>query len=273
VKQIFNIITEAGQDAQQKVLLIRTGERHFSFGIMNHGNHELIQLTWYSIEDGDRELQEIYAKHPELCHSFYRTLIAFDHPASLLIPYSTYKQIGSRGALETMYGVNGKHNIIDEAVPSWQLYNVYAVPVAVRDWIGSHFPSASYQHNYSIAIRQLNATDFDGSFLVDFRVNDFTVIASKANKLFIAQTFSYTTPADVIYYLLKICKEFSFSQDSIRLCISGLVEKQSNLFRELSQYFLHIEFRESSWQIPAGDDQEYPVHFFTSFNDLALCES
>jgi hypothetical protein len=192
---------------------------------------------------------------------------------SLLIPYSTYKQIGSRGALEAMYGVNGKHTIVDEAVPSWQLYNVYAVPGMVRDWITRHFPSGSYQHNYSIAVKQVNTTDFEGSVLIDFRVSDFTIIVSKANKLFLAQTFSYTTPADVIYYLLKICKEFAFAQDHIILSVSGLVEKKSNLYRELIQYFIHIKFRECSWQIPADDDQEYPAHFFTSFNDLALCES
>lgn len=274
MKQIFNISIGAGQYVPQKVLLIRAGEQHFSFAITNHSTHELLQLTWYTIEqDGEHELQEIYAKHPELCHSFYRTLIAFDHPMSLLIPYSTYKQIGSRGALEAMYGVNGKHHIIDEAVPSWQLYNVYAIPGSVKDWISRHFTTASYQHHYSISIKQINTTDFEGSALIDFRVNDFTVIVSKANKLFLAQTFSYTTPADVIYYLLKLCKEFSFTQDSIRLSVSGLIEKESNLYRELVQYFLHIKFREGSWQIPAGEEQEYPSHFFTSFNDLALCES
>ncbi|MEO8406778.1 MAG: DUF3822 family protein [Chitinophagaceae bacterium] len=274
MKQIFNISTGTGQDAPQKVLLIHTGERHFSFAITNHNTHELIQLTWYTIEEnGDHELQEIYAKHSELCHSFYRTLISYDHPMSLLIPYAAYKQIGSRGALEAMYGVNDKHTIIDEAVPSWQLYNIYAIPFKVHDWITGHFPSASYQHNYSIAIKQVNNTDFEGSALIDFRVNDFTVIASKANKLFLAQTFSYTTPADVIYYLLKMCKEFSFTQDSMRLCISGLVEKESSLYRELIQYFLHVTFREGSWQLPADSEQEYPTHFFTSFNDLALCES
>jgi hypothetical protein len=88
-----------------------------------------------------------------------------------------------------------------------------------------------------------------------------------------AQTFSYITPADVIYYLVKICHEFGFTQQAIRLAVSGLIEKESALYKELVHYFLNIRFREPSWQAPVEGEAQYPAHFFTSLNDLALCES
>jgi hypothetical protein len=171
-----------------------------------------------------------------------------------------------------MYGVNGRHAVINEAVPNWQLYNVYAIPAYLQEWIGRYFPKAIYQHNYSIGIKQLQTSDFDGNALLDFRMNDFSILLNRANKLLLAQTFPYSNPADVLFYLIKSCKEFSLTQESVQLSVSGLIEKESNLYRELVHYFINIQFREPGWTI-TSPDQEYPPHFFTSLNDLAQCES
>jgi hypothetical protein len=274
LKQIFNISPGDTANAAQQVLLLRIGERHFSFAIIDNVSKDLVQLTWYTHDEGyDTELQEIYLKHPELRDSFYKTIISIDHPASVLIPYSSYKQIGSKTVLEAMCGVNGRHTIINEAVPSWQLYNVYAVPGILQEWMTKHFPSAQCQHSYSIGIRHINTSDFEAIAMVDFRMNDFTLLLSQANKLLLAQTVPYTNPADVIYFLIKVCKEFGFTQETLRLEISGLVEKESALYRELVHYFLHIHFRQPEWSIPNSDNDDYSAHFFTSLNDLSVCVS
>jgi hypothetical protein len=95
----------------------------------------------------------------------------------------------------------------------------------------------------------------------------------KEGKLHIAQTLYYSSPEDILYYLLKTCNQFSLSRDGIQLFISGLIEKESQLFRELYLNFLNITFREPTWKIPAYGEKEYPTHFFTALNDLARCES
>ena len=274
MKQVFNISSGTGHKAEQQVLLIRVGEHHFCYAITDKDSSELQQLTWYSLENtGDLELQEIYLKHPELRELYHKVVVGFDHPASVLIPYAAYKQIGAKPVLETMYGVNGKDAIINEPVPAWQLYNVYAIPAYLKDWTDRHFPSAVYQHNYSIGVKKLNKSEFDGGAMLDLRLNDFTLLLNKGNKLLLAQTFPYSSPADVLYYLIKSCKEFSLSQEGLRLEVSGLIEKESNLYRELMHYFIHVGFREAEWSVPVSGEQAYPAHFFTSLNDLTVCES
>jgi hypothetical protein len=72
---------------------------------------------------------------------------------------------------------------------------------------------------------------------------------------------------------LKACNQFSLSREEIQLFISGLIEKESQLFRELYLNFLNIQFREPTWRLAGNGDKEYPSHFFTSLNDLARCAS
>ena len=98
----------------------------------------------------------------------------------------------------------------------------------------------------------------------------YNVYAARQDILLLSQYYPYSTPGDVVYYLLKICHQFSLPQQEVQLQLSGLIEKQSALYKELYQYFIKIDFRDASWNIP---DSEYPNHFFTSLNDLAQCVS
>lgn len=272
VKQHFTISSSEVQDAAQQVLSMRLGEQYLAFAISNPHTASLIQLAWYDREDISAEkLQDVYEMHPELHHSFYKTIVCFDHSRSILIPPAISSHDHSKQLLETMYGANGRQTIITENINGWQMQNVYAVPADTQEWITRHFPAAEYWHNYSIGLRCINAADIEGSILIDFHANDFSVVASHASKLLLAQTFSYVSPADVVYNLIKVCKEFSLERETVKLSVSGLIEKDSALYRELMHYFVTIHFRQPGWEMPEGAG--YPAHFFTSLNDLAVCAS
>ena len=100
------------------------------------------------------------------------------------------------------------------------------------------------------------------------------VMAIKNNSLLVTQIFSYAKSEDVLYWLLKICKQFSLPQTEVKVVLSGLIDRQSAVFKELYQYFLNIEFTtiENDIQL-SGDFDEYPVHFFSSLYKLASCAS
>lgn len=274
MKQVFNISAGNADVSSPKLLSIRLGEQHFGFAISSESGNELLQLTWYvSDQPGDQQLQEIFSQHSELRGPFDKVMIGYDHTRSVLVPANSPAKNDAKVLLETMYGVNGKYSIITENIAGWQVENIYAVPVETRAWVNKHFPSAHHLHNYSIGIKQVDVNDPAGSLVINFHNHDFMVIAVRSNQLLLAQSFSYSTPADVIFYLLKITNEFSLSQASVNLVLSGLIEKESSLYRELVHYFLNIRFREPAWQIPQTEGESYPSHFFTSLNDLATCES
>lgn len=274
LKQIFNIVTPGDHNAAQKILSVRIGMQHFNFAISNNNSDQLFHLVWYSADEVDENiLREIYARHPELRNTFYKVLVCYDHPGSIFVPDTYYNGENSRYMLETMYGSNGSNVIMNEAVTGLQLQNIYIIPQFVKDWILQHFPNATCWHDHTIGVSHITTADSEGGLMIDFREHDFSVIVSKANKLLMVQTYTYSSPSDVIYYLLKICKEFFFLQEQVKLTISGLVEKESALYRELYQYFLQVQFREPAWQIPISQQEYYPPHFFTSLNDLALCAS
>jgi Protein of unknown function (DUF3822) len=274
LKQLFHITAGEGKESMQPVLSIRVGERHCCFSIADFTTQELQELAYYTIDEvNDFFLTELFLMHPELNGHFYQVLVCYDYPQSALVPLKYYKQEDEALLLKTMFGINGTAAVISEAVTDWQLYNIYGVPKEVQGWISRKFPAAKYWHQYSISLKNIHTAETGGSLLVDLRNDDFTVVAAAHNKLLLAQTFLYSTPIDVIYSLLKICQQFNLSQQEVNIQLSGLVERQSALYRELYSYFIRLRFRDADWMIKTAFNGVSPPHFFTSLNDLSRCAS
>ena len=271
MKQHFYINTGKADEALKKVLSMRIGERHCSFAVSDKIGNLLFSLAYYTADEMNSDLlSEIFSKHNELHSSFYEVQVSYDHPGSVLVPMEYYHGGNEKKLLTTMHGNTVQSAIISEAISKWQIYNIYAVPDDVHEWLSRIFPAYKYRHNYTLNMLMMQASDTD-RILIDFDTDEFSFLVTRQDKLLLAQTLTYTTPEDILYFLLKTCNQFSLSREEVELFISGLIVKESQLYRELYQYFLNTRFRESVWDMP--DANEYPSHFFTSLNDLSRCAS
>jgi hypothetical protein len=105
---------------------------------------------------------------------------------------------------------------------------------------------------------------------VHFTPFNFRVIVKKEGQLQLAQMYCYQAPLDVVYYLLKIIQEIDLLKEDTFIILSGLIEEDSALFKELHQYFLNVHFA-----LPGNvtlQNNKLPQHFFTSMYNLAACE-
>ena len=269
MKELFHIVIDREKNEQQ-VLSLRLGGKHASFVITDKSGNELYELVYCSVEEWKMEIQDdLFSKYPSIQNTFYQVNVSYDFPQTILMPSSVYDPGETKLLLETTYGILAGSNIISELIPEWQLYNSYAVPEEILNWVNEKFPAAKTMHQYTLAVKKINSSG-DGAYIsVDFRKDDFTMLVAGNSRLLLARTLDYKTPDDVIYYLLKTCSQFSLAQMDVNLQVSGLIERDSALYKEMYQYFIHINFRDASWR----SGNEFPSHYFTSFNDLAQCAS
>jgi len=271
LKQLFEI-TEEGKDSVQPILSMEIGEKHCCFSITDFASQELKKLAYYNADEiNDDFLNELFSAHPELTYAYYKTLVCFDYPQSFLVPSKNFRHEDGAFLMSIIAGIPAAASVISEAINEWQVNNLYVVPQKMHDRISKTFLTGKYWHRNTVSIKNNTATTEGGNLMVNFRNEDFTVLTSANGKLLLAQTYSYSTPADVIYYLLKICQQFGLNQQQVNISLSGLIEQESALYRELHQYFMNVIFRKAAWKAPVTN--EIPAHFFTSLNDLAKCAS
>lgn len=249
-------------------LLLRIGQRHCGFAIVD--SDELIEIGFCSIEQfNQNEWNAFWDAFPALNDKFAKVLVSWDFIHGIITNTQSVKN-DSASELLRIAGEPCSDNDIDhDLIAEQQLEIIYALLPEFKKWLRNKKTEVQFLHQYTTAIRSSLSDDEAGNLLVDFRENDFTVSVTKKRHAFLAQTFSYAAPDDVLFYLLKICNQFDLSQETVMLQLSGLIEQNSAMYRELYQYFINVSFRQPSWKSTGA----FPAHFFTSFNDLARCVS
>jgi hypothetical protein len=268
LKKLFQISPGSQAEMIQPVLSLSIGERSFSFAISNAQANQLYHLASFSADEMTTDvLAEILSLHPEASATFYKVAVCYNYAQHVLVPQEFYESERTGDLWKAVHGISAGKNIISESAPQWQLNDVYSVPQDVQQFLMRRYPSATYKSFSSLALK-LAGNSENGLLQVDFGVDEFHVLALKQSKLLLVESFSYSSPHDVLYHLLYICNEYSLSQYEVQVNISGLVDKDSALYKELYQYLIKIDFRNATWS-----HAEYPLHFFTVLNDIARCAS
>jgi hypothetical protein len=189
-------------------------------------------------------------------------------PQAILFPHKYFKRDYS--ALKAVYDLPAQAYFYD-SIEEWQMVNAYAVPESIYDSLTDAFAKVQFIHCYTPAIKVYNGFVADNQLSVHFTGRYFRVLLKKEMAVQLVQTYAYKTPLDVVYYLLKICREFAVSQADVYLILSGLVEKESTLYAEVRQYFGQVHFAQQP--VIKLPQSPHPHHFFTSLYNLAACVS
>lgn len=255
----------------RQVLSVRIGEKHVCFAVTNQAGNELYQLAWCHTDEWDeKEWGELCRRYPALTAAYSDVQVAYDFSRCAMVPDGYLDTAVAGGFLQSLQDTDPTELVVTETIPEWQLFNVYALPKEIKEWMSAQYPTARFRHQFTLGLKNLAGAGPEGILLVDIREQEFTLMAGKSGRLLAAQTYYYQTPDDIVYYLLRVCRQFSLAVETVLLQLSGLIDKESALYKELNQYFIHTGFRDAGW-LPGSPD--FPPHFFTALNDLARCAS
>jgi hypothetical protein len=172
--------------------------------------------------------------------------------------------------LDLVYDQHAQQYLHD-SIPEWQMVNMFSLPKALYQTLQQSFSTVNFCHAYTPTIKMYNGYVADHQLMVHFTPEYFRVLLKKDAAIHLAQTYSYTSPLDVVYFLLKISYEFNLDQSSVYIILSGLIEKDSSMYTEVEQYFANVHFAHPpEIKLP---DNSHPQYFFTSLYNLATCVS
>jgi len=270
-KKIYlNTIFEIGdvKENAADTLFIEMGQTFCSLALINSEARSANFVGAYSfeyieLEESIDHLLKIAANKREVINSL---VISPAFPEALLVPNKFYHYKSS--LLNNIF--NDRHFFsLSDPIAEWQLINVYTLPVDVHKKLTGYFPNASYLHAYTPLLKVYNGFSADYQLSAHFIGKQFRAVVKKNHHIELVQTYSYTSPLDVVYYLLKICSEFDMPQEETQIVISGLIEEDSALYKELHNYFLQLHFATNTTL--ALPEHKHPAHFFTSIHNLAAC--
>lgn len=249
-------------------LLLEIGEGYCCHALLKGKERTFHQIQYFTFDEAEADekiahlLDELKKKNCE------QVLICSAFPHSLLTPRHGHKN--DYILLNVIYDSPSLKYLKDE-VNEWQMCVTYALPVSIFNLIKERFRFAEFLHAYTPSLKINNGFVAAHQIEVHFTTQQFRVLVKKNKQLQLAQAYSYKTPLDVVYYLLKISYEFALDQSEVFVILSGLIDQDSAMYKELHNYFLNLHFAQApSFSLP---ENNYPHHYFTSLYKLAACVS
>ncbi len=267
MQEQFIIKGESEIESSSCILALIVGSDYFSYAIRDENDTVCELKRFYFQRTTVEKLEEVLKFNPVLNNAFPIIVTAFDFNTNTLLPVDF--NTGDNTPLLYLNESGQQDHIIHEVVQEWDLANVYSIPYDLLNWVLTHFPSSKFWHVQSVQIKNATKGIDGGNINLEVLDKKFNVTVAKNDQLLLAHQYFYVSPADVLFYLLKICETFGLSQEAVQLHISGLIDKNSKLFNTLYDYFLNVDLNRASWK----QSDEYPAHYFTILNQLALCES
>lgn len=273
MKTAFSILPEPG-----------AGKR---FDLLIEAGRDCIAMLWYSKETSTLEGFSLYQPgelltDDALSAAIQRLLatenfpnydacrIFFNFKESVLIPSHLQYQQGREDLLQLMFGEDRSSVVLKEDTLSGSAINLYRVPAALNNAFNDRFYGSSVKHSNSCQLAAAKKYDL---YCIVYP-NSVKIILHKDGRLQLAQLFDYKNPSDVSYYLLQACKTHEMNAAQATICLSGFVDKDSQLYQEIYRYFMQIDLLQVPGEITVTEKmQELPSQFYSFLIPLLQCGS
>lgn len=257
----------------QSALLLIAGKQYCSFGIINFLSKELSEFGYYSSNNDSAAVEKFISENELFQQRYTRALVAFDSPDVVLIPESLNSLENESLHLNAGFGDLPGSLVLSETNKSFGLQIVYRVSQSLITLLGRRFPERNFRCFNSLYFNSGIALNGACMYL-SFKTNEYSLTCIRNRELLCSRTVSYSSPEEVVYYLLKVSQQYGLPQSEVSLKLSGMIEKDSSVFREMYKYFLNLEFEPTPEEIRLNESfREYPAHYFLPVSKLALCVS
>ena len=285
-KPIFNISgsSVSAEACAKALLLMEVNESSFSYIVVNE-DQTLLQAAYFILGHPEGRnladaIREVVDAQEILQNEFRESVVVYNFSETTLVPGPFYQHDANRDLMDLLFGNLKKGLVLSEKWNNAELHTLYRIPAAVHSLLQQKFSAGKYWHIYTLWLSWLQKTNEEEAERMHlvFAADKVLTAIFKNGQLQLLQSFTYTTPEDVVYHLLHCCEKLFLSQDNCLLHISGYIDEDSALFNEIKKYFLRLEFDKAGESQPVPQQEgteplptEYPAHYFSYLQKLALC--
>lgn len=214
--------------------------------------HRIVHGTW----DGDSAQQARQLE--QLLYNWdvksLQAQVLFNHAESMLVPNSYQSTDTDKPLMDLFFG---------EDIRNIQFANCFELDAKVLYDLNNELKSALY--NAFNTVNFTHTTAHQAAMCVEgitciFQQQSLKVLVKINGVLQLVQYYDFETPTDAAYYLVRICEHYHIDRNTFPIHLSGLVQQDSNLFKELEKYFLELHFLKSDVISPLPEEQ---VHYFS----------
>ncbi len=259
-------------------LSILIGMDSFDYMVLD-SQQKVLALRSYSLDPrlgpSASQLKTI-AQEDKLLQPAYRNARAgFVSRESTLVPRRLFNEKEKRAYLEQSAQLESGVNVLADALPALDIYNIYALSPETEDFARASFPGARLFHLGTAlleGLRQHAARDQGHKVYAHIQEGLLYLLVFNSGELLYFNTFSYKSAKDFIYYLLLAFQQFGLKAKDVPAFFSGQLVEDSEIYREAQRYLGDIHFMKAPAFFKLGPKlSKEPQHLYFGLLSLGLC--
>lgn len=223
-------------------------------------------------------LKEIYEDNHYLNAGFWKSIkLNIKNLKFSLVPNSLFAESYAKDILSVNCTVSDFEVLYYYKHTSNDTVNIFAAEQELTDWFKKTYPNKLVEvlHHTSTmmeGVLQYATNNQAKSVFVNIEDQIATIAVRDNNALVFINNFKYTTPNDLLYFILFTYDELDLNTDTIPLVLMGNIHKNSDYYSRIFKYIRNISFSKRPQGIKFGYkfDEITDHHYFGLYNTI-LC--
>lgn len=193
---------------------------------------ELLERTIRVLENSTLDLKQI-----DEVKLYYHT------PLYTLVPRKIWNNTNPSAYLQYTLKTLPNDFVANESILNDSIKLVYIPFVNLNNYFFEKFGSFHYYHALGPWIEYCSEiANKTTSVFANFTSKQLDLLVYKDGNLYLANSFEYHTPEDIVYYTLFIYEQLNLDPETIPIYLSGSIDKTNPTYLALYTYIRHVDF-------------------------------
>ena len=191
----------------------------------------------------EEELWKLFATHPELKMDYDEISVLHDNSFNTFVPDALFDPEFLGSYLQYNTKVFDTDVFAFDALPNYELNNVYVPLMNINNYLVDRFGSFDYKNVNSVLISKLldaSKNIDEKQVFVHVQDSHFEMVVARNQKLILYNSFEYSTPEDFLYYLLFTMEQLFLNPETIKVQLLGTIDEQHACYELAYKYLRHI---------------------------------
>jgi hypothetical protein len=226
----------------------------FSFCISNSATNNTLYFSEYQFSETQTtpenlllKIKELFKNDTYLQHDFTSVTVIHQNNLATLVPNKYFNEANVADYLNFNIKTLATDFITFDNIEAINVKNVYVPYVNINNYLFQNFGEFEYKHHISVLIKKLIETTntAEKTMFVNVSKSSFDVVVLQNKKLLLANSFSFNTKEDFIYYILFVAEQLALNPEEFVLYFTGEIETTSEIYKITYRYIRNIYFLES----------------------------
>ena len=242
--------------SEQYTLSIRLSADGFSFSVYHPQNKDDFYHGFYKVNTAysmTANLKKMFASIKELSYSYQQTNILIDTERFTAIPFDLFEDEQTEELFHQNFLKDENETILCNILGKSNVALLFGMERHAHQALIEHFGQIRIFACISPLTELFTPMSQEGNcrkLFVHFLPEKMEVFAFDHGKLLLINSFTCSTIADQVYYLLFIWQQLGFNQEKDQLCLCGEMDIEKKILAELSKFLRQISILPTSNNLP-----------------------